>query len=43
MIHSKSFWERPLGCLLGFHQFRKHPGGIPWRVCYRCWGERKMR
>lgn len=43
MIHMKSFWDRPLACVLGFHLFREHPGGIKWLVCSRCWGERKMR
>lgn len=40
---SNNFWQRPLACLLGFHKFRPHPGGINWKVCDTCHGEKEIR
>lgn len=37
------WWDRPLRCLIGLHKFRPHPGGIPFKVCTLCWGEKEVR
>jgi hypothetical protein len=34
------WYEAPLLCLLGLHQFQPHPSGCGWEVCKRCWTER---
>jgi hypothetical protein len=43
MIHLLNFWQRPLRCVFGFHKFRPHPGGISWKVCDACYGEKEVR
>ncbi len=43
MTHLTNWWQRPLACLLGLHRFRPHPGGIRWKVCTVCDGEKETR
>lgn len=39
----RKWYERPLRCVLGLHKFFPHPGGINWKCCSVCDGEKEVR
>lgn len=41
--HKRPWYQRPLSCLLGFHDWRLHPSGGGVLCCRTCDGESGWR